>query len=112
MSEELKTTATATEATVNDRFWAALSWIPITPLWPIMAILALLLEDTRNRPYIRRHAVLSVATGIALIPLSIITCGLGALLYLLFFYWAYQAYVGREVTIPVVTDWVRKQGWL
>ena len=102
----------AAEITSNDRNWAALSWIPVTPLWPLLAILALLLEDTKNRPFVRLNAVLSIATGIILIPLSIVTCGLAALVYFVFFYWAYEAYQGKTVIIPWVSDWVKKQGWL
>jgi uncharacterized membrane protein len=28
-----------------------------------------------------------------------------------FLYWAYQAYQGQDVKIPVVSDFIRKQGW-
>ena len=59
------------ELTQDDRLWAALAWIPITPLWPIFAIVALLIEDKKDRPFIRFHAVLSLATGLILIPLSL-----------------------------------------
>jgi hypothetical protein len=30
------------EISFHERLWAALSWIPATPLWPILAILAAL----------------------------------------------------------------------
>ena len=92
------------DITQDDRLWAALTWIPITPLWPIFAIIALLLEDKKDRPFIRYHAVLSLATGLVLIPLSVITCGCAALVYLVFFYWAYLAYKGQTVEIPLLTD--------
>jgi uncharacterized membrane protein len=100
------------EITSDDRLWAALSWIPISPLWPIFAIIALLLEDKKDRPFIRYHAVLSIATGVILIPLSIVTCGCAALIYLVFFYWAFVAYQGQIVEIPFVTDFARNQGWV
>lgn len=100
------------DLTSDDRLWAALSWIPVSPLWPIFAIIALLLEDKKDRPFIRYNAILSIATGVVLIPLSIITCGCAALIYLVFFYWAYQAYQGQIVNIPVVSDFVRNQGWV
>jgi hypothetical protein len=99
------------EVTQDDRMWAALSWLPITPLWPILAAVALLMEGTKDRPFVRYNAVLSIATGVVLIPLSIVTLGCAALLYLVFFYWAYQALQGQEVNVPLVSDWVRKQGW-
>ena len=98
--------------TSNDRLWAALSWIPILPLWPILPVLALLLKDTKDRPYIRYHAIHSLATGVVLIPITILTLGLGAVLFLALFYWAYQAYEGQWVEVPVVTKWVKNQGWV
>lgn len=97
------------ELTHDDRLWATLGWLPLTPLWPILAIVALLVESTRDRPFIRYNAVLSIVTGVILIPLSMVTLGCAALLYLVFFYWAYQAYQGQEVQVPFVSDWVRKQ---
>ena len=41
------------EITSDDRLWAALSWIPISPLWPIFSIVVLLLEDKKDRAFIR-----------------------------------------------------------
>jgi uncharacterized membrane protein len=109
--EDLQEQAGERELSSNERLWAALSWLPVTPLWPILAIVALLMEDTKDRAFVRYNAVLSIATGVILIPLTIVTVGCAALLYLVFFYWAYQAYQGQDVTVPVVSDWVRKQGW-
>ena len=100
------------EITSDDRLWAALSWIPITPLWPIFAIVALVMDDKKDRAFIRYNAVLSIATGVILIPLTIVTCGCAALVYLVFFYWAYVAYQGETVEIPLVSDFARKQGWV
>ncbi|MEW5870565.1 MAG: hypothetical protein AB1894_14925 [Chloroflexota bacterium] len=100
------------EISSDDRLWAALSWLPVTPLWPILAILALLMEDTKKRAFIRYHAVVSITTGAVLIPISIVTCGLGALVYFVFFYWAYLAYQGQMVEIPVISGFVRQQGWV
>jgi uncharacterized membrane protein len=100
------------QITQDDRLWAALSWIPISPLWPVFAIVALVLEEKKDRQFIRYHAVLSLATGVILIPLSIVTCGCAALVYIVFFYWAYLAYQGKTVEIPFLTDFARNQGWI
>ncbi len=110
--EENQVPIEESEITSNDRTWAALSWLPATPLWPILAIAALLMENTKDRPFIRYNAVLSIATGLILIPLAIATCGVGALVYFIFFYWAYLAYQGEMVEVPVVSEWVKKQGWV
>ena len=110
--EESHENLVALEATPNDRLWAALSWIPATPLWPILAVLVLFMEDTKDRPFVRYHAVHSIATGIALIPLTFFTLGLASLLYFVFFYWAYQAYQGEIVEVPFISEWVKERGWL
>jgi len=110
--EEMREPVETSEITPNDRTWAALSWIPATPLWPILAIVALLMEETKQRPFIRYNAVLSIATGLILIPLTIVTCGLGSLVYFGFFYWAYLAYQGKTVEVPMVSSWARERGWV
>ena len=110
--EENREPIEESEITPNDRTWAALSWLPTTPLWPILAIAALLMEDTKDRLFIRHNAALSIATGLLLIPLAIVTCGAAALIYFVFFYWAYLAYQGETVEVPVVSEWVKKQGWI
>lgn len=99
------------EITSDDKLWAALAWIPVSPLWPVIAVIVMLMEDKKNRPFIKYNAVLSIATGVILIPIAILTLGLGALGYFVFFWWAYQAYQGQTVNVPVVSDFIKKQGW-
>jgi uncharacterized membrane protein len=106
MSEE---TPAVEPLTSDDRLWAALSWLPVSPLYPLIAILVLLLEEKKDRPFIRYNAILSLATGAVLIPVSIVTLGLGALGYLAFFWWAYQAYQGEKVQVPFVSDWIAEK---
>jgi hypothetical protein len=110
--EEPKEASSRSQIPADDRMWAALAWLPITPLWPILAAVALLMEETKDREFIRYNALLSIATGIILIPLSIVTLGCAALVYLVFFYWAYLAFQGQEVKVPVVSDWVMRQNWV
>jgi hypothetical protein len=110
--EESQEITTQPVITSDDRMWAALSWIPITPLWPILAVVALLAETTKDRAFVRTNAMLSLVTGIVLIPVTIVTLGCAALIYLVFFYWAYQAFQGQEPQIPLISNWVRNQGWI
>jgi hypothetical protein len=56
--------------------------------------------------------MLSLVTGIVLIPLTVVTMGCAALIYLVFFYWAYLAFQGQEPQVPLVSTWVRNQGWI
>ena len=95
------------EVTSDDRLWAALSWLPVSPLYPLLAVLMLLMDEKKSRPFIRYNAVLSLVTGAILIPLSVFTLGFAALGYLVFFWWAYQAYRGITVKVPLLSDMVR-----
>lgn len=94
----------------DDRLWAALSWIPISPLWPIVAVILLLIEEKRERPFIKYHAVLSLLTGIAGILLSVFCVGI--IIILAMFYFAIKAYQGEEVRIPLLTELAENQGWV
>jgi predicted membrane protein len=110
--EESQENTAQPDITSDDRMWAALTWIPLTPLWPILAVVALLTETTKDRAFVRTNALLSLVTGIVLIPLTIVTLGCAALIYLVFFYWAYQAFQGQEPQVPLISSWVRNQGWI
>ncbi len=88
------------EITQDDRLWAALAWIPITPLWPIFAIVALLIEDKKERQFIRYHAVLSLATGVVLIPLTIVTCGCAAIIIFCIFLLGIPGLPGTDCEYP------------
>lgn len=99
------------ETTSDDKLWAALSYV----FAPLVGIIVLLMEDKKARPYIKFHAVQSIVISIVLfivVPIiAIPTFGCGSVLYFIMFWWAYKAYQGEEVKIPVVTDFIRNQGW-
>jgi uncharacterized membrane protein len=95
------------EVTNDDRLWAALAYI-FTPLIPVILML---MEEKKDRPFIRAHNAQALVAGIALWIIIPVTLGCGGILALAFFYWAYKAYQGEMVEIPVITDFVKKQGW-
>lgn len=99
------------ETTSDDKLWAALSYV----FAPIVGIIVLLMEDKKARPFIKFHAVQSIAVSIVLfivVPIiAVLTLGCGSVLYLIMFWWAYKAYQGEEVKIPLVTDFIKNQGW-
>ena len=70
----------AEDITSDDKLWAALGY-PI----PLIAIIALLLEDKKERPFIRFHAIQSLAFNIVLwvviVLLSIPTVGCVSILW-------------------------------
>jgi uncharacterized protein len=102
--------------TSDDKLWGALSYV----FAPIVGIIVLLMQDKKDRPFIKFHAVQSIAASIAFaIAVTIIatvTLGIGGLCaplaWLVFLYWAYKAYQGEMVEIPVVTNFLRNQGWV
>ena len=102
------------ELTSDDKLWAALSYV----FAPIVGIIVLLMEDKKNRPFVKFNAVQSIAASIVFwivaTIITTVTIGFGGLcvpvLWLVFLYWAYQAYQGQSVNIPVVTNFIR-QGW-
>ena len=100
------------EVDSNDKLLVALDYI-FTPLVPIII---LLMEDKKNRPFIRAHNAQALVVGVIQVVLwaTSFTCvtGILALLILLAqLYWAYKAYQGEEVVIPVITNFVKSQGW-
>ncbi len=103
------------DVTSDDKLWALLAYI----FSPIVPIIVLLMEEKKNRPYIKAHNIQALIWGIAYIIIGTIiavpTLGIGSCLYLVgeifSIYWGIQAYNGKYVRIPVITDWVKKQGW-
>jgi len=101
------------EITSDDKLWAALGY-PIG----LIALIVLFIDEKKNRPFIKYHAVQSLAANVVFVIISIILgiTVVGALcaplLWLVFFYWAYQAYQGMMFDIPVLTNFIKGQGWV
>ncbi len=109
----------------NDKLFAALSYI----FWPL-AVIVLLSESNKSRPFQRHHAVQALGFGVAIfivfIPLICIDIILGqissilsCLLFPVFLapaaiaiWFAYRAYQGEQFEIPYVTEFIKNQGWL
>ena len=102
------------EITDDDKLWALLSWI----FAPLVPIIVLLLEDKKARPFIKYNAmqalVLSVVGYVVSSVLSfiVIGCFIGIAVLVYMIYLAIQSYQGNWVTIPVVTDFCKNQGWI
>jgi uncharacterized membrane protein len=102
------------EVTNDDKLWAFLTYV----LSPIIPIVILLMEDKKNRPYLKAHYIQALIIGIIIVIISALLGWIpfvgwipSFVLWLVMIYWGYQAYIGKYVTIPVVTDWCKKQGW-
>jgi len=96
----------SSDITSDDKLWAMLSY-----LIPIIAIVVLFMEDKKSRPYVKFNAVQSIVVSVAISIIATVTFGCGSILIFAMFYWAYQAYQGQDVRIPVISDFIRNQGW-
>jgi uncharacterized membrane protein len=114
--EVIKTTPAGEEVTDDDKLWGMLSWLPWVG-W-ILAIIALLIEPQKDRPFVRHHAVQSLAANVVLAIVSIIlgvsvvlSC-VAPFLSLILIYPAIKAYQKETIEIIWLTDFCRDQGWI
>ncbi len=97
----------------------------------IVPIIILVSEENKNRPFQRYHAIQSLGLWVASLIYSVLACIvyfllstitlglLGFCLWIMFLLplvpvilYGIKAYQGEWVVIPVVTDFLKKQGWL
>lgn len=93
------------EITSDDKLWGLLAYV-LSPLFPI---LIMVMEDKKGRPFLKAHAAQALILGIITIITSSFCVGI-----LVWFYQIYlgiKAYQGEYVNIPVITDFVKGQGW-
>jgi len=103
------------DITSDDKLWSALGY-PI----PLIAIIVLLMEEKKNRPFIKFHAVQSIVFNIALwiliFVISAVTLGFGALcaplLWLITLWPAFDSYKGNYTELPVITNFIKNQSWV
>lgn len=110
MSEQM-----SPEISSDDKLWSALGYVI-----PIIAIIVLFIENKKDRPFIRFHAIQALAFNVVLWVLifivSLVTLGFGALcaplLWLVSFWPAYDSFKGNYTELPVITNFIKKQGWV
>jgi len=110
MTEQPESTDFAPEVTSDDKLWALLAYV----LSPLVPIIILLLEDKKERPFIKEHNAQALVLGLIITVLGILLSWTVCIPLLLWFYMIYlgiQAYQGQSVTIPIITDFVKNQGW-
>jgi uncharacterized protein len=100
--------------TSEDKTWALLAYI-FTPLVPIILML---IEDKKDRPFLKAHYPQALAFGIAswvvggvLTPVVGLGCVIVVAALVFQIIWGIKAYNGEYVNIPLITDFVKKQGW-
>ena len=97
--------APMSDATSDDRLWALLAYI----FSPLVPIIILLMADKKDRPFIKAHNVQALILGIVTVITS--TFCIGILVYIYQIYCGIQAYQGKYVEIPLITNMVKGQGW-
>jgi len=103
------------QITSDDKLWALLAYV----LSPLAPIIILLMEEKKDRPFIRAHNAQALAWGIVnvvggTILSTVLFFCVGApslIIWAIGVYWGIKAYKGEYVTIPVITDFVKNQGW-
>lgn len=101
------------DVTSDDKLWAALAYL----FSPLVPVILMLMEDKKARPFIRAHNAQALVLGVVNVLIAVfigwlffpLCINLAIAIYLI--YLAIKAYQGEYVTIPVVTDFVKNQGW-
>ena len=106
------TSGAGPEITSDDKLWGALSY------FPLIAIIMLLIEDKKNRPFIKFNAVQSLVLAVVLFVVSIVLglipvvqC-LTPLLWLVVLWPAIVAFGGKYPELPIITNFIKNQGWV
>ena len=108
--------------TDNDKMMALLSYIAAL----IVPLIILLSETSKDRQFQRYHAVHSLAVSALWLVVSLVGCllslvpvvgicfsiALVIIPYVPMIYLGVQAYQGRYVEIPVLSDFLARQGWV
>ena len=100
------------EISQDDRLWAALGY-PIV----IIAVIVLLMDEKKNRPFIRFHAIQALIFNLALYALitvltvSVVGAICAPFVWFVTLWPAYDAYKGNWTELPVITNFIKNQGW-
>jgi len=101
------------EITDDDRLWAMLAYI----FSPIIPIIILLMDEKKDRPFIKAHNVQALIWGAAMniiagiLSFILVGCVLWVAYAVITIIWALKANKGELVEIPVITNFVKNQGW-
>ena len=97
----------------NDKLMGLLAYL----IAPIGGIIILVSEGMKTNPVLKQHAVQGIALAVVEFVLSIILTitVIGACLVPLLFIpnivYGIMAYQGKDITIPVITVFCKKQNW-
>jgi len=101
------------DVTSDDKLWSALGY----PIF-IIAIVMLLMEDKKKRPFIKFHAVQSLALNVVvwvaamILAITVVGAICAPILWLLLIWPAVLAYQGKTFDVPVLTNLLKGWGWI
>jgi len=102
------------ESTSDDRLWALLAYI----LSPLVPVIIMLMADKKDRPFLKAHNIQALILGLVIWILSTVLSfvfGLGCVIWLVGFIYeiilGMKANKGELVEIPVISNFVKQQGW-
>ena len=93
------------EITSDDKLWALLAYI----FSPLVPIIIMVMEDKKNRPFLKAHNAQALILGIIAVITSSFCVGILVWFYMI--YLGIQAYNGKIVEVPVITNLCKGQGW-
>ena len=93
------------EVTSDDKLWALLAYI----FSPLVPIIIMVMEDKKNRPFLKAHNAQALILGIIAVITSSFCVGILVWFYMI--YLGIQAYNGKIVEVPVITNLCKGQGW-
>ncbi len=101
------------EITSDDKLWATLTYI----FTPIIPLVILLMPDKKERPFLKAHnmqaLILGVIEWVINVALSfvVIGCITSVITIIINIYLGVKANKGETFEIPVITNFVKNQGW-
>lgn len=104
---------TPSDVTSDDRLWALLTYI----LTPIVPIIILLMPDKKDRPFLKAHNMQALVLGVIewvinfLLSFVVIGCITSVITLVVNIWLGVRANRGEVFEIPVITNFVRQQGW-
>ncbi len=101
------------ESSSDDRLWALLAYI----FAPIIPIVILLMADKKDRPFLKAHNMQALILGVVewvinfALSFIVIGCITSVITLILNIYLGVKANKGEVFEIPVISKFVRDQGW-
>lgn len=101
------------EITSDDKLWALLAYI-FTPLIPIVI---LLMPDKKDRPFLKAHNMQALILGVIewvinfALSFVVVGCVTSVITIIVNIYLGVKANKGETFEIPVITNFVKNQGW-